>query len=147
MPTFAKLAAAVVFAIAGYWAGTRYNAMLPENIALPRMPLGMLALGMILGWRSMGPAAGRGYRDSLGYGLRTSVLTAFLAIFLVALIMMLRKSTGQMYRSDPFAAVLDVPALMSQYGQYMLTPPVLLALGLGGVIGGLCTEYVARRWR
>ncbi len=146
MPTFAKLAAAVVFAIVGYWAAVVYNAGLPGNVSLPRLPFSMLGLGIMLGWFSMGPTAGKGYRESIAYGLRTSVLIGFLAMFGVALLIMLRKSTNRMYRADPFAAVLDIPDLMYQYGQYLLQPDVLMVLGASGIIGGLLVEFTARRW-
>ncbi|MCW1917684.1 TrgA family protein [Rhodobacter sp. KR11] len=146
MPTFAKLAAAVVFAIVGYWAAVTYNTKLPDNVSLPRLPLSMLGLGILLGWFSMGPMAGKGYRDSVAYGLRTSVLIGFLAMFGVALLLMLRKSTNRMYRADPFAALLDIPDLMYQYGNYMLQADVLMVLAAGGIIGGLLVEVTARRW-
>ena len=146
MPTFAKLVAAVVFAIVGYWAAVVYNTGLPGNVSLPRLPMSMLGLGVMLGWFSMGPTAGKGYRESIAYGLRTSVLIGFLAMFGVALVIMLRKSTNRMYRADPFAAVLDIPDLMYQYGQYLLQADVLMVLGAGGIIGGLLVELTARRW-
>ena len=147
MPTFAKLVGAVLFALVGAWAAVTYNVHLPDNVSLPKLPWAMAALGLALGWWSMGAVAGKGYRESIAYGLRTSVLIAFSAMFGVALLLMLRKSTNQMYRADPLAAVLDIPDLMYQYGRYMLTQDVLMVLAAGGIIGGILTEYVARRWK
>jgi hypothetical protein len=147
MPTFAKLTAAIVFALVGFWAAVTYNAHLPDNVSLPKLPFSMLGLGIALGWWSMGPTAGKGYRESIAYGLRTSVLIGFIAMFGVAFLLMLRKSTNQMYRSDPLTAVLDVPDLMYQYGRYMLNQDVLMVLAGGGIIGGILVEYAAKRWK
>lgn len=147
MPTFAKLLGAIVFAVVGFWAAVTYNGHLPDNVSLPKLPFAMAGLGVVLGWYSMGGVAGKGWRESIAYGLRTSVLIGFIAMFGVAFLLMLRKSTNQMYRADPLAAVLDVPDLMYQYGHYMFNQDVLVALGAGGVLGGLLTEYAARRWR
>ncbi|NBZ87854.1 TrgA family protein [Stagnihabitans tardus] len=147
MPTFAKLTAAVLFAFVGWWAAVTYNAHLPDNVSLPKLPYSMAALGAALGWWSLGPSSGKGYRDTIAYGLRTSVLIGFLAMFGVAFLLMLRKSTNQMYRADPFAAVLDVPDLMYQYGRYMLNQDVLMVLAAGGIIGGILVEYAARNWK
>ena len=146
MPTFAKLIGAVVFAAVGWWAAATYNQHLPDNVSLPRLPLAMLGLGVVLGWYSMGAAAGKGYRESMAYGLRTSFLIGFCAMFGVALLLMLRKSTNQMYRGDPLMAVLDVPDLMYQYGKYMFTTDVMVSLLVGGLLGGVIVDYVARRW-
>lgn len=147
MPTFAKLIASVVFAFVGWWAAMTYNTHLPDNISLARLPYAMAVLGAALGWWSLGPSAGKGYRDTIAYGLRTSVLIGVLAMFGVAFVLMLRKSTNQMYRADPLAAVLDVPDLMYQYGRYMLNQDVLMVLAAGGIIGGLLVEYAARNWK
>lgn len=146
MPTFAKLIGAISFALVGWWVAVTYNAHLPDNVSLPRLPFAMAGLGAALGWFSLGPVMGRGYRESIAYGLRTSVLIGVLAMFGVAVLLMLRKSTNQMYRGDPMAAVLDVPDLMYQYGQYMLNQDVLMALGAGGILGGMLAELAARRW-
>ena len=146
MPTFAKLLSSILFAAIGFWAASTYNTHLPENVTLPHLVWSMAGLGLVIGWFSMGGSAGKGYRESMAYGLRTSVLVAFTAMLGLGIILMLRKSVHQMYRGDPFAAVLDVPDLMYQYGRYMLYQDVLVVLAVGGILGGILAEYAARRW-
>ena len=146
MPTAAKLVSALIYALVGWSASLAYNSALPEGISMSTLPPVMAGLGLLLGWFSMGPVAGRGWRESMAYGLRTSFLIGFLAMFGFAMDQMLRKASHRMYRADPVAALLDVPDLMYQYGKYMFTTDVMVSLLVGGLLGGVIVEYVARRW-
>jgi ABC-type uncharacterized transport system permease subunit len=143
MPTFAKLIGAVSFALVGFWCAQTYNGHLPDNVGLP---MAMAVLGLLLGWGAMGASTGKGYRESVLYGLRTSVLIGVIAMFGVAVVLMLRKSTNRMSGADPLRALLDIPDIIYHYGHYMMDIDVLMALGGGGILGGLLSEFAAQRW-
>ena len=145
MPTAAKLVSALAFALVGLWAALAYIPQLPEGTDTGQFPLIMAVLGLVLGWRSMGRNAGRGWGESAGYGLRTSVLIVVWALFGFAVYSMLMRSTRQLYRGDPGRAVMDVPDIMLQYGRLLIAQEVLVALIVGGLVGGILAEFAARR--
>lgn len=147
MPTAAKLAAALAFAMVGFFAAETYRAELPEGIAGGTFALIVAAIGVLCGWLVMGPAAGRGYRAAAGTGVRTAFTTAFFALLLFSIERMIRKALQRQYGDSPMEAVVDVFSLMLQHGRLILTPEVLVALVAGGALGGLAAEWAGRRWR
>lgn len=146
MPTAAKIVSAVAFALVGLWAALAYIPQLPEGTSTGHFPEMMAALGCVLGWRSLGRFTGRGYRESLGLGLRASFLLVLWALFGFAVYTMLVRSTKQVYRGDPGTALLDVPQIMLQFGRLVVAQDVIVALVVGGVVAGLLAEFAARRW-
>ena len=146
MPTAPKLVSAVAFAIVAVWGAIAYIPQLPPGSGVGYFREIMGALGFLIGWRSMGRSAGRGYGDSISFGLRTSALIVFWALLGFSSYTMLQRSTRQIYRSDAGKALLDVPRIMLEYGKLAVAKEVLIALIVGGVVGGLLAELAARRW-
>ncbi|MBI1173137.1 TrgA family protein [bacterium] len=146
MPTATKIVSAVAFALVGLWAAISYIPQLPEGTSVGHFPELMTALGFVLGWRSVGRFTGRGYGESLGLGLRGSFLLVFWALLGFASYTMLMRSTKQVYRGDPGRALMDVPQIMLQYAELLWARDVLVALVVGGLLGGLVAEFAARRW-
>jgi hypothetical protein len=146
MPTATKLVSAVAFALVALWAALAYIPQLPENTAVGYFREFMAALGLLIGWRSMGRHAGQGWGESAGQGLKTSALIVFWALLSCASLTMILRSTKQIYRADPVKAVLDVPRIMLDYGKLAVAQDVLVALIVGGLVGGLVAEFAARRW-
>lgn len=145
MPTAAKLVAAVLFAIVGWVAA---NAHVPAlgaaaNVGYFRELAGLL--GVVIGWKVMGAAAGRGYREAVGSGLKTAIVLVFFALLFFSIYTMVGLSMRRVY-DGPVDAVLAVFGLMMDQAKAMLTPWVLGSLIAGGVIGGLITERISRRW-
>lgn len=146
MPTAAKIVSAVAFALVGLWAAFAYIPQLPEGSSVGLFPEIVAALGFIIGWRSLGRNAGRGYGESAGYGLRASILIVFWALLGFSCYTMLLRSTRQIYRADAGKALLDVPKIMLEYGRLAVAQEVIIALVVGGVVGGIVAELTARRW-
>ena len=145
MPTAAKLAGAVIFAIIGFVAVILYLPHLPQEL-----PPGLLreyaaALGLVFGWWVMGRAAGHGYTEAVGSGIRTSVILAFWALLLFAIQLMVKRSYKMMY-DGPMEAVIGVFALMLEYSRAFLAVDILAWLFIGGALGGVAVEWVAKRW-
>ncbi len=146
MPTATKIISAVAFALVGFWAAVSYIPHLPEGTAVGFFREIIAVLGFLVGWRSMGRNSGKGYSESVGYGLRTSFLVVFWALLGFATYTMIQRSFRHMYGSEVGKALLDVPKIMMEYGKLALAQDVLVALIAGGVLAGIVAEFVARRW-
>lgn len=146
MPTAAKLMAMIAFFFVGFAAAELFKPGMPEGTPFGPFSFIVGGIGGLTGWLVMGGLAGRGYGASAGFGLRTSVTLTFWALLGFSLREMVLLSMKLRY-DGPMDAVIGVFQLMFEYGQLLLFPPVLVALGAGGVVGGILTEWAARRWR
>lgn len=145
MPTAAKLAAAALFAALAFLAAEVYRPLLPEGTQTGWLRLGSAAIGLICGWRIMGRLHGKGYYAATGSGVRTSVTVLFWAVLAFSIYTMVYRSTKMLY-DDAGEAVLAVFDLMLSYGKLMLDAQFIGVLLLGGLVCGLVTEFVGRRW-
>ena len=146
MPTAAKMFAAVAFALVGWIAASTYIPLLPEGTATGFFREITAALGFLIGWLTLGSAMGRGYREAVSLGLRTSLLLLAWALFGFSVYRMIMRSTKMTYH-DAGEAILDVPMLMLYYGKLMGSMPFIATLVVGGILGGLFAEFAAKRWR
>lgn len=146
MPTAAKLTAAVIFAILGFFAVQLYLPHLPQELPVGLLRESAAVLGIIIGWRVMGRLAGRGYIEAVGSGIRTSVALVFWALLLFAIQLMIKRAFKMMYEG-PMEALIGVFSLMLEYGRALWAADVLALLLLGGALGGIVTEWAGKRWR
>lgn len=146
MPTAPKLIAAVAFALVGWLAARAYIPALPEGTNTGYFPEITALLGFLIGWLTLGPYVGSGYVEGGSLGLRTSMLVVFWALLGFSCYYMVLRSTKMIYKNAG-DAVLDVPLLMWKYAQLLGSIPVLAVLVIGGILGGVATEFVGRRWR
>ncbi len=146
MPTAAKLVAAVFFAIVGWLAANAHIPALGENAAYGAFREISAGIGLLVGWRVMGNLVGQGYGEAAGSGLRTSATLVFFALLGFSTYHMILQSTKMVY-DGPMDAVLGIFQYMMENGRAMLTKGVLGVLVLGGVLGGMATEWASRKWR
>ena len=146
MPTAAKLIAAVAFALVGWFAAMAFIPQLPEGTNTGYFPEITAGLGFLIGWFTLGPKPSRGYFEMASLGLRTSILVVIWALLGFSTYFMVLRSTKMIYKNAG-EAVLDVPQLMVQYGKLVASLPVIEVLVIGGILGGLITEFAGRRWR
>lgn len=146
MPTAAKLAAAVAFALVALITAQLYIPQLPEGTKLGHFREITAAIGFVVGWMVAGPLAGRGYRAAAETGVRTAITVVFWALLGFSIYLMIDRSMKMMY-DGPMEAVLGVFQLMFEYGRKMMVPEVIGAVLLGGVLGGQFTEWAGKRWR
>jgi hypothetical protein len=146
MPTAAKLIAAVAFAVVGWLAALAFIPQLPEGTDTGYFVEITAFLGAVIGWFTLGPAVGKGYVEAFALGLRTSTFVLFWTLLVFSIYFMFNRSTKMIYKNAG-EAVLDVPLLMVQYGKQGLVMPVILVLVIGGIVGGLLTEFAKRRWK
>ena len=146
MPTAAKLIAAVAFALVGWLAARAYVPLLPESTSTGYFKEMMAGLGFVIGWLTLGPHVGRSYSEAASLGLRTSLLVVFWGLLGFSIYFMVLRSTKMIY-DNAGAAALDVPMLMLYYGKLMGSAELIGILALGGILGGMATEFAGRRWR
>ena len=145
MPTASKAAAGVWFAIVGFLAAEAYKPLMPPETQFGWFSVVCAVLGFLIGWWVLGPLAGRGRNAALGTGLRTSVTLLFWALVLFALREMILRSIDKRY-SGPTQAVVGTLDIMLDHLRLMGDAVFLGTLAVGGLLGGLVVEWVARRW-
>ena len=146
MPTGAKLMAAISFAVVG-WVMANYYAMnMPDAAAAGPMREAAALVGAIIGWRVMGPSVGRGYVEAAGSGIKTAVVLAVAALFLLALREMLDNSVKMRY-DGAMDAILDVFQTMAKRSEALLSLGVFGTILFGGIIAGLLSDNAGRRWK
>ena len=145
MPTAPKLIAAVFFALVAALAAHLFIPVLPEGTQIKLFRELSAAIGFLCGWLIMGRTTGRGTTEAINRGLVTSVAIVFWCLLVFSIYFMIRKSTRMMY-DGPMDAVLGVLELMLEYGTLLKHPATPVVLVAGGVVGGMLTEAVSRRW-
>lgn len=146
MPTGAKLMAAVSFAVVGWVLANYYAMNMPDASSAGAMREAAAVVGAIVGWWVMGPAVGKGYVEAAGAGIKTAVVLAVAALFLLALREMLDNSIKMRY-DGALEAILDVFQTMARRSRAVLSIGVFGTILLGGILGGLLTENAGRRWK
>lgn len=146
MPTAAKLAAALLFALVAFATSRAVMALFPTGTQFGAFALICAAIGALVGWRVMGPRAGKGLSSSAGAGVATSFVVVFWAIFFFALDEMLKNSIRTHY-DGPFDAIVGAFEIAAQYAAALFDPTILGLLLVGGALSGLVVEWVSRRWR
>ena len=146
MPTAAKLLAAISFAVVGWVLANYYAVNMPDAAAVGPIRLAAALVGTIVGWSVMGNSVGKGYVEAAGSGIKTAVILAVLALFLLALSEMLQNSVKMRYE-DAVEAILAVVDTMAKRSHALLSMGVVGTVLFGGIVGGLLAENAGRRWR
>lgn len=145
MPTAARLVAATMFALTGFFAALAYIPTLPEGTQVAWLEESAAIVGFLCGWLIMGRQAGYGVMSAFGNGISTAVGVVFWTALGWSLYEMIVRSTKMMY-DGPMDAVLGVFDLMVDYGKLMLSAEFIGIVVVGGLIGGALTELAGRRW-
>lgn len=146
MPTAAKFAAALCFAMFGAVAAEMVKPALPEGTQFGYFVPICALIGLLNGWLVMGVLVGHGYRTAMGSGVRTAVTVVIWALLVFSIYQMVLRSMSVNRYDGPMEAVVAAFGLMLDYGKVLLTPAILGTFFVGGVIGGAITEWVGKRW-
>ncbi len=146
MPTAAKLVGAITFFAVGWFVALQVLLTLPEGTPARYFPLTIALIGLVQGWMVAGARAGNGFSAAISSGLRSSLQIAFFGLLLFALRTMFIRSADLRY-DDPGEATIETLELFLEYLTQSLTIEIWGALLVGGVIGGILTEFAARAWR
>ena len=145
MPTGAKAVAAAAFAVVGLVIAAFYVPLMPEAAAVGPLREVTALIGAIVGWRVMGPSVGKGYLESAAAGLKTVIVLVFFALLALGTYEMLKESVKMRY-DGPLEAIIDIFLRMADRAPPLGTLNVMLAMLIGGVIGGMLAENASRRW-
>ena len=150
MPTASKFFAAIFFAGVAALAAHLFIPMLPEGTQVKLFRELSAGIGFFCGWfimgKGMGPRSKNSMAEAVNRGLVTSVSVLFWCLLLFSIYMMVRKSTRMMY-DGPMEAVTGIFEIMLEYGALLKGPATPIALVAGGILGGILTGAVGRRWK
>lgn len=145
MPTAAKLVAAIAFALLGFLGAELIKPLMPEGTQYGFFAEVCAGIGALCGWRVMGTLIGRTYRAAVESGLRTMLNLVFWSVLLLAIYDMVLQSMKMRY-DGPVEAIQAIFSISLDYLRIMVDPGVIATLILGGILGGVVTEWASRRW-
>lgn len=146
MPTASKLFAAFGFALVSFFTAEIFKAHMPEGTQFGAFSIVCAIIGIVSGWRYLGPETGGGWWESANAGMRTAIAAVAIALVIFSTYEMLIQSYRRTY-DTPIDAILGAIAIGVEYVQRLVAPDVLVALFGGGIMAGLLSEWAARRWR
>ena len=94
----------------------------------------------------MGSRAGRGIISAINMGLTGSGLMVFWNLFIQGAYEMFDLAMRNRF-DDPFEALGSIFEIGLGHGYTMSEPHILITLAVGGVVGGIATEFAWRQWR
>lgn len=145
MPTAAKLVAAIAFALVGAVAARGYVPLMPEHAAPGLLVPACALIGALAGWFVVGPRAGALWRFAPSNGLSGAIVLAAAVLVLFSTYEMLSRALDKRY-SGPEEALQGVFGIAWDHMTTMADIRVLGPLIIGGVLGGVVTEWAGRRW-
>ena len=147
MPTFARLTGAVLLAALGVYAASITKAHLPDGEpGTYLIPVGAV-MGAIIGWVFTGRHLEGGKGSGPAVGIGSAVLLAFWVAFLFAMEEMVDRSMRNSYGGSPTDALQDVFNILIDYARDIVKLDVVLTLAVGGLIVGVITAFVGKRFR
>jgi hypothetical protein len=146
MPTAAKLFAALAFAALAFFAAEILKPHMPEGTQFGNFSFYCALIGLVSGWRVMGPAAGRGWWEAVNAGVRTAAVTVAIALLIFSIYGMLVLAFRRTYHG-PMEAVVGIFSVGVDYAMELLVWDVLAVLIVGGALAGMMSEWAARRWK
>jgi uncharacterized membrane protein len=147
MPTAAKLFGSFAFALVGFFTAEVLKPSFPEAFGFGYFSIVCALLGLLAGWRVMGPAAGASSLRAASTGVKTSFVLTMWALTVFSIRQMLLESTQNRFEGV-WDAIYGTFEIMWNYAQLLLTSiPALAVLVIGGMLGGMFSSWAAVRWR
>lgn len=146
MPTAAKLFAAFAFAVLGFFTAEIFKPHMPEGTQFGYFSFISALIGLVAGWRVMGPEAGRGNWQAVNSGLKTSAVMVGLALIIFSTYEMFLLAFRPAYKG-PMEAIVGIFELAIDFLLRMIAWDVIAVLIFGGALAGLLSEWAARRWK
>lgn len=146
MPTTERGVAAILMAILAWYASEMFRPLMPEGTGFGWFNEVNVALGLLSGWIVIGSRLNYGYSNALGAGLTGVAAMVFWAVFLQSFNEMLRLALENRY-DGPVEGIIAIFEIGIEYLFTMWHIPLIVLLVVGGMVIGLVSELVARRWR
>ena len=145
MPTMGRLVGAILFAGLAWYTSLLIIPLFPVGTNLGLFQEVNTFFGLIAGWTVAGPRAGLGYVAAFSCGLTALVAMVVIALFFNSSVVMVEQSLRKRY-DGPGEAVTDVFQMFVDHAIMMATPEIIGTLLIGGIVGGLVTEFFGRRF-
>lgn len=145
MPTMGRLVGAILFAGLAWYTSLLIIPLFPVGTNLGLFQEVNTFFGLIAGWTVAGPRAGLGYVAAFSYGLTALVAMVVMALFFNSSVVMVEQSLRKRY-DGPGEAVTDVFQMFVDHAIMMATPEIIGTLLIGGIVGGLVTEFFGQRF-
>lgn len=146
MPTAAKLFAGLAFALLAFFAAEIFKPHMPEGTQFGHFSFISALIGLVAGWRVMGPEAGRGRWEAVNSGVKTAAVMVGLALVIFSTYEMILRAFRPEYKG-PMEAIVAIFEIGVDYFRTLLAWDVILVLVGGGALAGLLSEWAARRWK
>jgi hypothetical protein len=149
MPTAAKLFAAVCFGFVGFFAAELAKPAFPEGTRFGWFAVVVAGLGVIVGWRVMGPRAHRAgsMAEAAGSGLTTAVALLFWTFLVFGIREMILRAMNMRF-DTVVEALTAVFGIGLEYALILGKAPLAIAvLAVGGGVSGLLAHWGARTFR
>jgi len=146
MPTAAKLVGAICLAVLGWFVADLIKPHLPEGTQVGLFSPISAAWGFVVGWGFTGKRLGDGTGTAVGIGMGSIFLLGFWVLLSFAGYEMIRLSTRLRY-DGPVEALQDMFQIGVDYLWVAATPEVIGTLLAGGLVTGVITAFVAKRWQ
>jgi hypothetical protein len=140
-----RLVGAILFAGLAWYTSLLIIPLFPVGTNLGLFQEVNTFFGLIAGWTVAGPRAGLGYVAAFSYGLTALVAMVVMALFFNSSVVMVEQSLRKRY-DGPGEAVTDVFQMFVDHAIMMATPEIIGTLLIGGIVGGLVTEFFGRRF-
>jgi hypothetical protein len=145
MPTMGRLVGAILFAGLAWYTSLLIIPLFPVGTNLGLFQEVNTFFGLIAGWTVAGPRAGLGYVAAFSYGLTALVAMVVMALFFNSSVVMVEQSLRKRY-DGPGEALTDVFQMFVDHAIMMATPEIIGTLLIGGIVGGLVTEFFGQRF-
>ena len=145
MPTAARLTGAVLFAGLGLYLAFLTAPLFQEGRLPSYWFLLAIGAGIWAGWFFVGKQGGVPYSASVGVGLTGAAAVVFITIFVHAFVLMIENSMRRRY-DGPMEAVVDIFQLLVREGAVLLHGELVISAVVGGIIGGVLTSFIGRRY-
>lgn len=145
MPTITKLFAAVFFAAIAFVSAEAVKVILSEGIRFGPFTEICAVIGLACGWTMSHRNFGRGYVNGVNVGFRIVAIMTIWCLLAGSTALMIRKAFRKMY-DTPLESLVDIFKLIFENAPVLLNSSVFVPLLLGGLIGGVVAEWIARRW-
>ena len=145
MPTMGRLVGAILFAGLAWYTSLLIIPLFPVGTNLGLFQEVNTFFGLIAGWTVAGSRAGLGYVAAFSYGLTALVAMVVMAVFFNSSVVMVEQSLRKRY-DGPGEAVTDVFQMFVDHAIMMATPEIIGTLLIGGIVGGLVTEFFGRQF-
>lgn len=145
MPTAAKLVAAVILGITGWFCAELIKPLMEEGRDLSKLSPICAVVGVAVGWKFLGPRADRSLGSFGANAFTTALVQIGLTLFVFAFSVMIKQSLRKAY-DGPIEALQDIFLICVDFFQKYFTGEVIAAAILGCTLASWCAFNAARKW-